>query len=112
MALLYECRPSELRSLEVTFNNILWKILWSLPRACHTGILHQVAGLHSIYNVVVSRSNKLLSTLKSKSLVLIDILLRALPWPLPAWALTSYSVIDTSKVTPIKIVSVLDSSGT
>ena len=51
---LWMSSSSELRSLEVTFNNILRKI-WSLPRAYyHTGILHQVAGLHSIFNVVVS----------------------------------------------------------
>ena len=42
---LWFSSSSELRSLEIT---ILRKI-WSLPRACHTGILHQVAGLHSIY---------------------------------------------------------------
>ena len=48
--------------------------IWSLPRACHTGILHQVAGMHSIYNMVVTRSSKLLiSALKSKSPVLLDV---------------------------------------
>ena len=70
---LWMSSSSELRSLEITFNNVLRKI-WSLPRAYHTGILHQVAGLHSIFNVVVSRSSRLLlSALKSKSPVLIDI---------------------------------------
>ena len=52
-------------------------------------------------NVVISRSNKLLlSALKSKSLILIDIfsILRVLPWPLPAWALTNYLAIDRSKL--------------
>ena len=69
---LWFSSSSELRSLEITFNNILRKI-WSLPRACHTGILHQVAGLHSIYNMVISRSSKLLlPALKSKSPVLTD----------------------------------------
>ena len=53
MNLLWFSSSSELRSLEITFNNILRKI-WSLPRACHTGILHPVAGLHSIYNGVFS----------------------------------------------------------
>ena len=96
-------------SLEVTFNNILRKI-WSLPRACHTGILHQVAGLHSIFNVVVSRSSKLLlSSLKSKSPVFIDIHSELFPG---LYQLGLYSVIVPSKVTLIKAVSVLDSSGT
>ena len=74
MALLYGF--SELRSLEITFNNVLRKI-WSLPCACHTGILLQVAGLRSTYNVVISRL--LLSALKSKSPVLIDVFTQSPP---------------------------------
>ena len=54
------------RSMDVLF--------WSLPRACRTGILHQVAGMHRIYNMVIIRSSKLLmSALKSKSPVLFDV---------------------------------------
>lgn len=45
-ALWFSSSP-ELRSLEVSFNNILRRI-WSLPRMCHTGILHCTAHLNSI----------------------------------------------------------------
>ena len=63
----------ELRSLEVTFNNILRRI-WSLPSMCHTGVLHCTAQLNSVYNIiVVQRSSKLLSAaLKSHSSLLRD----------------------------------------
>ena len=59
-ALWFSFSP-ELRSLEVTFNNILRRI-WSFPRMCHTGILHCTAQLNSVYNniIVVQRSSKLL----------------------------------------------------
>ena len=40
-----------LRNIEVAFNSI-----WHLPNRCHTGILHLVAGLDSIFNVVAKRS--------------------------------------------------------
>ena len=54
-------------------NNILRRI-WSLPRMCHTGILHCTAKLNSMYNIVVLRSSKLLSAaLKSHSSLLQDI---------------------------------------
>ena len=55
---LWKASAAELHHLEVTFNNVIRKI-WSLPRRCHTGILHSVANLYSIYNVVVLRSKKL-----------------------------------------------------
>ena len=71
-ALWFSSSP-ELRSLEVSFNNILRRI-WSLPRMCHTGILHCTAHLNSIYNIVVRRSSKLLSAaLKSQSSVVRDV---------------------------------------
>ena len=58
---------------KVTFNNVLHKI-WSLPRRCHTGILHSVANLYSVYNVVVLRSKKLsLMACNSPSSLLSDI---------------------------------------
>ena len=72
-ALWFSSSP-ELRSLEVTFNNILRRI-WSLPRMCHTGILHCTARLNSVYNIVVQRSSKLLSAaLKSHSSLVRDVL--------------------------------------
>ena len=73
-ALWFSSSPG-LRSLEVSFNNILHRI-WSLPRMCHTGILHcnSTAHLNSIYNIVVRRSSKLLSAaLKSQSSLVCDV---------------------------------------
>ena len=49
-AALWRVSCPQLRALEVSFNNILRKI-WSLPRQSHTGIVHSVAGLQSIYNI-------------------------------------------------------------
>ena len=47
---LWSFSAPALRSLETIFNNILRKI-WHLPRMFHTGILHQVAHLDSIFIV-------------------------------------------------------------
>ena len=45
----FDCK--QIKSLETVFNNILQKVsFWSLPRCCHTGILHCVANINSIYN--------------------------------------------------------------
>ena len=75
-ALWFSSSP-ELRSLEVTFNNILRRI-WSLPRTCHTGILHCTAQLNSLYNIVVRRSSKLLSAaLKSQSSLVHDVFVQS-----------------------------------
>ena len=58
-----------LHSLEVAFNNILRKI-WKLPRRSHTGIVHSVANLYSLLNVVPLRSNRLLlSAMKCSSML-------------------------------------------
>ena len=70
-AALWKSSDPQLKSLEVTFNNILRRI-WSLPRHCHTGILHSVAKLQSIYNVVVSRSAKLLASASGSTSCLIS----------------------------------------
>ena len=45
---LWNVSSPELQHLEVACNNILKKI-WSLPRRCHTSILHLVASIQSIY---------------------------------------------------------------
>ena len=67
---LWSTSSAELKSLETTFNNILRRI-WSLPRMCHTGKLHKVA---HIYNVVIRRSSKLLSSaLQSNSLLIREV---------------------------------------
>jgi len=59
------------RSLEVAFNNIQRRV-WSLPwcRRCHTGILHQVASLHSLYNTILDRASKVLHSAVNHSLLL------------------------------------------
>ena len=44
----------QLRSLEVTFNNILHKI-WGLPCLYHTSLLHLTAALDSVFNTVYIR---------------------------------------------------------
>ena len=46
-ALSWKLSCPKLKSLEVTFNNILQKT-WHLPRRCHTGILHCTATASSI----------------------------------------------------------------
>ena len=56
---------SELSHLRLLFNNILRKV-WRLSRCCHTGILHHVANINSIYHQVSHRfSNFLTCALKS-----------------------------------------------
>ena len=60
-------------SLETTFNDILRKIWW-LPSCCHTSILNLVASLHSIFNVVIECSRKVIfQALKSSSSLLVDV---------------------------------------
>ena len=55
----------------MSFNIILRKI-WSLPRHGHTGIVHSVARLESIYNTVVTRSRNLLASGRRSSSALIS----------------------------------------
>ena len=43
-SVLWNMGNKQIKSLEVIFNNILCRI-WKLPRHCHTGILHQIAGV-------------------------------------------------------------------
>lgn len=70
---LWKASSRQLRSLEVTFNNILRKI-WVLPRRCHTSIVHLVSSLHSLFNVVIERSQKVISqALKQPSSLLADV---------------------------------------
>jgi len=56
---LWKISSPLVRSLEVAFNNIQRRV-WSRPRRCHTCILHQVAGLHSLYNTILDRASKML----------------------------------------------------
>ena len=75
-AYLWRSSSPQLRALEVSFNNILRKI-WSLPRhshtgIVHTGIVHSVARLESIYNIVVIRSRSLLASARRSKCALIS----------------------------------------
>ena len=70
---LWSSSASALKSLEITYSNIVRKI-WSLPCMSHTSILHQVAKLDSIYNIVILGSSKFVSSaLKSQSELLCDV---------------------------------------
>ena len=59
----------ELHSLAVSFNNLSRKI-WSLPRRCYTSILHCVGGFQGIYNTIITRSNKLISSAQKAGSIL------------------------------------------
>ena len=70
---LWNVSSPELQHLEVACNNNLMKI-WSLPRRCHTSILHLVASIHSIYNSTIIRSNRLVvAAINSSSRILADV---------------------------------------
>ena len=58
---LWSLSCSALYHIEVTFNKILRRI-WHLPNRSHTGIVHSVAKLDSLYNLVYRRSNSLVFT--------------------------------------------------
>ena len=61
----------QLKSLEVTFNNILRKI-WSLPRRCHTSLMQLT--VDSVFNTVYNKSLKLVnSAINSDSIILHDV---------------------------------------
>ena len=63
---LWNISSSSLNSIEVAFNNTLRRI-WSVPQRTHTGILHCLAGLPSVYNTVLSRSKSLIYAACSSS---------------------------------------------
>ena len=66
---LWSLSSPTLHSIEVAFNKILRKI-WNLPRHSHTRIVHSVANLSSLFNIVSLRSHcLLLSALNSSSLL-------------------------------------------
>ena len=67
---LWDISCNQIKSLEVAFNNILRRI-WKLPRNCHTRILHKVARLDSVFNRLVSWSNRFsIKICQSKSALL------------------------------------------
>ena len=55
-----------IQSIEIAFNKILRRI-WHLPYNCHTGIVHSIARLPSIFNTVLNRSLSLLRSALSCS---------------------------------------------
>ena len=70
---LWKISSPLVHSLEVAFNNIQRRV-WSLPRCCHMGILHQVAILHSLYNTILDRASKVLhSSVNSPSTLITDV---------------------------------------
>ncbi len=58
-AALWNLSCKEIRTIEVAFNKILRRI-WNLPPRSHTAIVHRVANLQSIFNVVHRRSAALI----------------------------------------------------
>ena len=60
-ASLWTASSPDLQSLETAYNNLLRKI-WNLPRCCHSAILHRVAGVSSIYNMIITRCRKLVAS--------------------------------------------------
>ena len=73
MALHYgDCHPPVfIHLLEVTFNKILLRKIWKLPRRCHANILHCISGLQSLFNVVIYRSSMLCQKARSTGIRLI-----------------------------------------
>ena len=59
-SVLWNMSNKHIVSLEAAFNNILRRI-WKLPSRCHTGILHQVAGVQSLRNKIVGHFSSFLS---------------------------------------------------
>ena len=105
-AALWKYSNPQLKSLEVAFNNILRKI-WSLPRHCHTAILHCVARRPSMINTVLSRlSRLLLSASRSPSRLISDVYTES---ALSAFTLatTLCLVPDTARATVSRMFSVV-----
>ena len=67
---LWRVSSFSLRTLEVTFNNLLRRI-WKLPRHCHTSILHCTSSLQSLFNVVICRSSMLCQKARATGIPLI-----------------------------------------
>ena len=51
---LWNLSSGPVRALEVSYNNILRRI-WSLPRTAHTAVVHSVAELKSVFNLLYCR---------------------------------------------------------
>ena len=57
---LWNLSSGPVRALEVSYNNILRRI-WSLPRTAHTAVIHSVAELKSVFNLLYCKFLKLVS---------------------------------------------------
>ena len=76
-ASLWMASSPEIRSLETAYNNLIRKI-WNLPRRCHTAILHRVARVCSIYNMIITRCKKLVASARNAgSQLLSDVFMEA-----------------------------------
>ena len=72
-AALWKLSSPELHHLQVICNNILRKI-WVLPQRCHTDILHLVAGIQSVCNIIILRSQNLTTAaINSSSCILAEV---------------------------------------
>ena len=63
-ASLWMAYSPEIRSLETAYNNLIKKI-WNLSRRCHTAILHRVASVCSIYNMIITRCKMLVASARN-----------------------------------------------
>ena len=97
----------QLKSLEVTFNNTLRKV-WSLPRKCHTSILHFTASLDSMYNTIHRRSlNLLQAAISPHRSYYVMYSLRVRNWPSTLLATITSLALGTGNITLNKTVSSL-----
>ena len=69
---LWSLSWSTLHSIEAAFNKIkILRKIWNLPRHSHTRILHSVANLSSLFNIVSLRSSRLLLSALNSSFLLV-----------------------------------------
>ena len=97
----------QLKSLEVTFNNTLRKV-WSLPRKCHTSILHLTASLDSMYNLsIVDHSIFYKLLFPPHRSYYVTYSLRVRNWPSALLATITSLALGTGNITLNKTVSAL-----
>ena len=73
---LWDIGCTQLKALEIAFNNIILRCIWRLLRNCHTqiGLLHKVACIDSVFNRLISLSDRFSKKIcESKSYLLHDI---------------------------------------
>ena len=88
------CGPS-IRALEISFNKLLCRI-WRLPARSHTTIMHHIARLPSLFNVIHSHSLSLLHSADLVPLVWLNLsFVSHLSAPLRSVVLTHFMVNAT-----------------